>query len=146
MGHGGDGFFKQRDGARADESHVPCPPTLWCPIPSPHCWQLTLTLKKEPFELMLSGEKKEEFREKGGWIESRLFDSKNPGTRRQYDTVKFINGYGSDKPWFTTEFKGFQYSSDVHRRYSTGFEVDLRHRPTYIILLGDIIERGNVNE
>ena len=95
---------------------------------------------------MLSGEKKEEFREKGEWIESRLFDSKILGTRRQYDTVKFINGRGRDKPWFTIEFKGLQYASDVHRRYSTGFEVDLRHCPTYIILLGDIIESGNLNE
>ena len=95
---------------------------------------------------MLSGEKKEEFREIGAWIQSRLFDSKNQGKRRQYDTVKFTNGYGSDKPWFTVEFKGFKYSRGVYRRYSTGFVVDLRDRPTYIILLGDIIQRGNVNE
>ena len=46
---------------------------------------LKLTLKKMPFEVMVTGEKKIEFRCPSKWIESRLFDKEN--SKRNY---KFI--------------------------------------------------------
>jgi len=36
---------------------------------------LFLSLKKQPFDVMVTGEKKEEFRKNKNWIRSRLFDN-----------------------------------------------------------------------
>lgn len=85
---------------------------------------LKLTLKKKWYDMIASGEKKEEYREiKKHWI-SRLMDSKSivlenfktivPGTtktmfevwRKSFDFVEFKNGYGKDAPKMLFEFKG----------------------------------------
>lgn len=105
---------------------------------------LNLTLKKPPFDVMLTGEKKLEYREPTAWILSRLFD-KN-GTRKEYDAVKFVNGYGSDKPYFVVEFKGWQH---VHFKshtikYSNGFELQIEEGYYIVIKLGKILESGNL--
>ena len=58
---------------------------------------LTLPIKKKWFDMILSGEKKEEYREKTEYWERRLsnlFDGLY-GERRY---VLFRNGYGNDKP------------------------------------------------
>ena len=96
-----------------------------------------MTLKAEPFEVMVSGEKKEEFREVTRWIESRLIDSAT-GEDKHYDRVKFVNGYGKDKPSFTVSYKGYKLKPNgVHKKYSNGLDVDTRGKPTYVIFLGD---------
>ena len=104
---------------------------------------LTLSLKAEPFEVMRTGEKKFEYREKSKWIESRLIDSKT-GKDKEYDYVKFVNGYGATRPHFTTSFKGYKFEKDgvLSERYSNGLEVDTRGQPTYVIILGDVIREG----
>lgn len=66
---------------------------------------LHLSLKKEPFEVMVTGEKNQEFRKPTKWILSRLYNK--DGTPKHYDVVKFTNGYGKDKPQFVCEYKGF---------------------------------------
>lgn len=104
---------------------------------------LNLTLKKPPFDVMLSGEKTLEYREPTGWIMSRLFDKK--GNRKEFDAVKFANGYGSDKPYFIAEFlewKHIEFKNETIK-YSNGFEVNLDGY--YVVIkLGKIIESGNL--
>ena len=55
---------------------------------------------------MVTGEKREEFRVKSKWIESRLIDSKT-GKDKFYDLVEFVNGYGRNRPRFTVSYVGY---------------------------------------
>ena len=96
-----------------------------------------MTLKKEPYAVMVSGEKKEEFRLKSKWVEGRLICSKT-GRDKRYSRVKFVNGYGKTKPSFTVSFKGYKLEANgVYREYSNGLVVNTRGKPTYVISLGD---------
>lgn len=98
---------------------------------------LKLTLSYKPFQVMKTGEKDVEFRRKSKWIESRLFD-KN-GNIRRYTQVEFVNGYGSTKPRFTTEFKDVVLVEPGKTfSYSNGLTVHLTEK-TYMIILGPII-------
>ena len=97
---------------------------------------LKLTLSKEPFDVMKTGEKQIEYRRKSRWIESRLYN-KN-GTLREYDYVEFVNGYGKDKPRFTAEFKGFVVENYINATYSNGLHVCI-YEPTYCIQLGNVV-------
>lgn len=105
---------------------------------------LFLTLSKEPFDVMVTGEKQIEFRKRSDWILSRLFNK--DGSKKKFDVVKFTNGYGKDKPFFIANFKGVDQAatSNVHT-YSNGLKVyckrfDLR------IYLGEIIKKGNLKK
>jgi hypothetical protein len=104
---------------------------------------LNLTLNKPPFDVMLSGEKTLEYREPTAWIMSRLFD-KN-GNKKEYDAVKFTNGYGSDRPYFIAEFKGWVYwELNAGIIKYTNFDLVLTDGYYVIIELGKIIESGNL--
>lgn len=61
---------------------------------------LKLTLKKQWFDLIASGEKKEEYRTPGPWIESRVNPQKN------YDAVEFTNGYSKGRAVILVEYNG----------------------------------------
>ena len=99
-------------------------------------------MKQSPFEVMVTGEKRVEFREKKAWISSRLVDSKS-GIDREYDIVEFTNGYGEQRPRFTVSYKGYALKEKgVHATYSNGLKVD-ENSPTYVIFLGDDIVRKN---
>lgn len=105
---------------------------------------LHLTLSKKPFEVMLKSEKTEEFRKPSDWIKSRLFNK--DGTRRDYDVIEFVNGYGKDKPAFITIFNGFTTCKEVSERtYSGNFKV-LIDEGDFIIYLGDIIKKRNIKK
>jgi hypothetical protein len=65
---------------------------------------LELTLKKKWFNMILSGEKKEEYRECKDYWAWRLMSIK--GKLYQYDAIKFTNGYGAHRPWILVECKG----------------------------------------
>jgi hypothetical protein len=102
---------------------------------------LHLTLNKQWFDLMIEGHKKQEFRDSSKWIETRLFHP--DGRRKQYDYIKFTNGYGSKHAWFITEFKGFTKTEfSVFKEYNSGVKL-LVHPNTYCILLGKIVKFGN---
>lgn len=105
---------------------------------------LRLTLKKKPFDVMITGEKQEEFRKDSQWIRSRLFDKEF--NHRRYDLIHFTNGYGNDKPFFTCKFEGFLdcYMDVKKRKYSNGLEVSGIGKGDYIIYLGEIIHKGNI--
>ena len=114
---------------------------------------LHLTLKRKWFQMILSGEKKEEYREiKPYWL-NRLFNI-NPTTvwefedmeelsnelRRghvmvtpfkKYDIIRFTNGYGKDAPTFDIECKGIRIGEGNSAWGGSG--------TTFIISLGNII-------
>lgn len=103
---------------------------------------LHLSLKKAPFEVMVTGEKTEEFRKCSNWIFSRLVNI--DGTLKEYTHVKFVNGYGATKPYFITVFDGFiQTISGGTRLYSNGLKV-VYNDGDFILSLGEIIETGNL--
>ena len=92
---------------------------------------LHLTLKKKWFDMILSGEKKEEYRDvKQYWID-RLKLSK------QYDVIKFKNGYSKNARQMVVEFKGCEIGSAVHE-WSDGWQGQV-----FIIKLGNILETTN---
>lgn len=100
---------------------------------------LHLSLKHEPFEVMISGEKDKEYRKPSKWILSRVNNNNN-----NYGYVKFVNGYGSDKPYFICEYKGFE-SNIIKEKitYSNGLDV-IVDEGDIIISLGKIVESGNM--
>lgn len=109
---------------------------------------LKLTLKKQWFDMILSGEKKEEYREvKPYWIsrlvkyESRNFYLMPKGIifphYKKYDLVEFTNGYGDNRPQVTLECKGITINQG---RSSWGAP----HEDVFIIKLGKEISRKNI--
>lgn len=98
---------------------------------------LYLTLKKPQFKVTLSGEKRIEYRRSSQWITSRLL-SKN------YDLIRFVNGYGNDKPYFIVEFKGYEImKKNEQHLFSNGLVVEVKIGD-YAITLGKVIETGNL--
>lgn len=98
---------------------------------------LFLTIYKESFDVMYTGEKTKEYRKPSKWILSRLFNK--DGSRKQIDIVRFNNGYGN-VPFFTCVYKGFFFSDKKYTQiYSNGLKVNIEQGDV-IIKLGRIIE------
>lgn len=106
---------------------------------------LKLSLKKKPFQVMVTGEKTQEFRKNKKWITSRLIDG-STGRPNEHAFIKFTNGYGNEKPYFTCEYKGFSYVGSDFKpiEYSNGLIVKDVQEGDYIIHCGDIVETGNL--
>lgn len=102
---------------------------------------LKLTLERKPFDLMECGIKDREFRKPSKWILSRLLYS--TGKEKQYDLVKFSNGYAPDAPFFICEYKGFYYAKSDHIVNYEGFKVEVS-KGDIIIKLGAVLKRGNI--
>jgi len=102
---------------------------------------LLLNLKSEPFKVMVTGEKKIEYREVGQWINSRLFD-KN-GNQKKCDYVKFILGYSGKNPFFYAPFLGVEKIEKADEEYSNGLSVKFNSE-RWGIKLGDPIKIGNM--
>lgn len=113
---------------------------------------LRLTLKKKWFDMIASGEKKEEYREIKIYWTNRLVNkpfsqmSKSDINLlkqdlyacptefwRKYDSVMFTNGYSSDSPQMKVELLG------VELGYSKGKWCDGIEEYFYVIKLGKII-------
>jgi len=92
---------------------------------------LHLTLKKKWFDMILSGEKTEEYRERKLYWRNRLFDKK-------FDIVRFTNGYGKDKPSFDIEAKDIFTTCGIIK---WGAEPRVIY---YTISLGKILETRNI--
>lgn len=106
---------------------------------------LVLTLHKAAFDVMVTGEKKIEYREPSKWMLSRLFHK--DGTEKHYDAIQFSNGYNKFAPMFECEYKGFfQIEAGADPKditFSNGLKVTTR--PGMIrILCGKIISTKNV--
>ena len=88
---------------------------------------------------MVTGEKDREYRRPSKWILSRLFN-------KEYDVVEFTNGYGKDKPRFTCEFLGWEYSPvDRYLAFTNGLLVDVK-AGDIVINLGKVISVENYNQ
>ena len=94
---------------------------------------LHLTIKKKWFDMILSGEKTEEYRDIKPYYNLRLIG-------QDYDTVVFRNGYARDAPSLTIELKTI--------RFGTGKpEWGAEEGKTYFVLsLGKIINTKNINK
>ena len=85
-------------------------------------YDLILPIKKKWFDRILSGDKKEEYREnKYYWIkrlEKIIFHNKSCVMN-----IKFVNGYGKDRPYFIARCKvsfGFgqkEWGADPNKEY-----------------------------
>lgn len=89
---------------------------------------LYLTLKKRWFDLILSGEKTEEYREIKPYWQKRLTD-------KSYDRVVFRNGYAANAPQFAIELKSITQGVG---RIEWGAEKD---KICFILKLGAIINK-----
>lgn len=117
---------------------------------------LHLTLKKKWFDMILSGEKKEEYREiKPFWInrlvdEIRFEDKERPGwffckvgmatmeTAIHYDKIIFRNGYSKDAPTMTVECLDIT-TGLAKFKWADGYK-----GVVFIIKLGNILETKNL--
>lgn len=103
---------------------------------------LYLPLNKEPFDIMITGEKSNEYRKPSFWIKSRLFNK--DGTSKNIDYIKFTQGYGSDRPYFIAKFEGFKRAKiNYSMKYSNGLKVII-NKADFNIKVGMIVEYGNI--
>ena len=87
---------------------------------------LNMTLKKKWFDMILSGEKTEEYREMKPYWHTRLLN-------KEYDYIRFKNGYAKDAPEFTIEFKTLCSGLGITEWGAP------ENQEVYIIALGKII-------
>lgn len=95
---------------------------------------LKVTLKREFFDAIYRGEKKEEYRAYSPFWISRLLvldEEKNEYFPREYDTILFRNGYNPDSPTMEVEYKGLFVDSfadvpeDAPEEERLGFAIQL---------------------
>lgn len=104
---------------------------------------LHLTLKAEYFDDILSGKKKEEYREvKTFWIK-RLTNQTEDGSfkgkqfYKDFDVIIFKNGYSKNPRQFTIEFKGIEQKTITHPVFNDD------ELGVFAIQLGEILETKN---
>lgn len=90
---------------------------------------LHLTLKKQWFDMIASGEKREEYRETKLYWRQRLEDGDQ---FKHYDVIKFRNGYKSDSPAMFVRLVGIEIG--IGKR-EWGAPIDF----VYKLILGDIL-------
>lgn len=91
---------------------------------------LHLTLKKKWFDMILSGEKKQEYREIKQYWKSRLL-------YKEHDIILFKNGYREDSPSLMIELKG------IYRGFGFIKWGALKGEKVFILELGKIIKGEN---
>lgn len=102
---------------------------------------LHLTLKKKFFDMILKGEKKEEYREIKMYWAQRLMDGfpKTFGIDRlnpdfkDFKEIEFRNGYGKNAPTMTVECRGVKIGMTKSEWCDDG------EKESFIIQLGRII-------
>jgi hypothetical protein len=95
---------------------------------------LHLTLKKKWFEMIASGEKKEEYRElKDYWGKRFTYEMFYKRFFNEYDAVKFRHGYQKDAPTIILECKGVSIKKIGNADW--GFE-----KECFVIKLGKVIK------
>lgn len=125
---------------------------------------LELTVTKQWFDMILSGVKLEEYREiKKYWLQ-RLFKPIAPEYKtipdfavesslraldygdipgfciiREFDAIRFTNGYGKSRPSFLIECKGI--NAGIGRK-----EWGAPEEKVFILKLGRILEKQNIKE
>jgi hypothetical protein len=124
---------------------------------------LRLTLKKKWFDMIASGEKKEEYREiKQYWATrllhgfskssisfnfselSKKYETMNGETlldaiKKDFTHIEFKNGYGKNSPIMLVEFKGLRIG-EAKPEWSDNWKGNV-----FIILLGEVLLSHNLN-
>jgi hypothetical protein len=96
---------------------------------------LRLTIKKKWFDMIASGEKKEEYREfKKYWINRLCTDL----SFKKYDFIEFKNGYGKNAPTMLVEFNGLRIG-EAKPEWSDNWQGDV-----FIISLGKIVKNESI--
>lgn len=101
---------------------------------------LHLTLKKKWFDMIASGEKKEEYREKKDYWVFRLCNFKNCietndyNNFKHFDIIEFRNGYSKNAPKLTVQCLGIKIGQ-AKPEWSDNWQGDV-----FIIKLGDILK------
>lgn len=90
---------------------------------------LHLTLKKQWYDMIESGIKKEEYREMKPYWHKRLLNRKMP-----YTHIQFRNGYNPDSPTMQIEFKGLMSGLGIVEWGAP------EAQEVYILKLGDIVK------
>jgi len=94
---------------------------------------LHLTLSKNWFDMILSGEKTDEYREiKPYWIKRLMV---GPDEFKEFDIIRFKNGYSKNCPQFDIEFKGIRIGYGNQRWGATP------NRKYFVIELGKIYQK-----
>lgn len=97
---------------------------------------LHLNLKRKWFDMIQSGEKKEEYREvKRHWINQLASD--NGFDFKKFDTVTFSNGFAKDRDQFVIDLLEIRYDKG---RENWGAESGVIY---FVLSLGDIIKTLN---
>lgn len=101
---------------------------------------LYLTLKKKWFDMILSGEKKEEYREIKPFWDKRLIKSSGNGNTvyHAFTHIIFTNGYEPDSPQFKIECKSISPGSGQFVWGSDPRDC------VYVIELGNILWTKNI--
>ena len=108
---------------------------------------LHLTLKKKWFDMILSGEKREEYREiKSYWIRRLLYmgfvDPERPfifsDNEIPYDVLEFRNGYSPNSPSMIVEYKGVEVGN-TNEGWSDDYKTEV-----FILKLGSILSVKNL--
>lgn len=86
---------------------------------------LHLTLKKCWFDMIASGDKKEEYRESKPYWTTRL-------ANKDFDVIRFRNGYAKDAPTMIVDCLGMGYGLGNP-------EWGASNKPVFILKLGDIL-------
>lgn len=102
---------------------------------------LTLVLKKQWFDLMVTGEKTMEYRKPSDWIKSRLYNK--DGSVREYNFVKFILGYQRNAPYFICKYEGFGTGYNNTYNFSDGSQIT-PEKEDYALFLGEIVSIANI--
>jgi len=97
---------------------------------------LHLSVKKIWFDLMICQKKTIEYRKCSQWIKSRILN-------KDYDYIKFINGYGKNKPYFICDFLRYEISNKNYSVFFGENKVEV-NRGDFLIYLGKINEKGNI--
>lgn len=104
---------------------------------------LHLTLTKKWFDMILSGEKKEEYREPKAYWNNRLFEK---GLlffpSKTFDIIRFRNGYQKDAPQMDVEFISTTYKS----KYSdfNSYWGAIKGNDYIVIELGKVLNSKNI--
>lgn len=103
---------------------------------------LHLTLKKKWFDLIVSGQKKHEFRECKPYWEKRLLHGPN-GEPKHFDEIHFRNGYSKNSPFMRVECKKLSLTG---KKWFTPKHGEKLAESVIIIFLGKIFEVKNYHE
>jgi len=104
--------------------------------------ELYLVLQKKWFDMILSGEKKEEYRDFTEYYVSRLGVLDKDGElidTKKFDTVRFQLGYRKNAPQIVVECKDVLIEVDENDKDEITDE-----NSNFVIILGEILEKINL--